>query len=229
MKPLSLKEKAINYRKQGYSYGMILEKLGLAKSTLSDWLKEIPYTPSKKVIERIGTARAKSAQIKHNQKVANILMAKRSAKKELGKLTKRDLWFLGIGLYWGEGDKFSNEGIRIMNSDPEIIKAMIKWFREICGLTTENFVLTIHAYPDNNIPKEINYWSKITGIPKEQFNKTQIDRRTNKSKKKKRKLPHGTIRLAIKSNGKKEFGVFLHRRIMGWIEAILKQINAGMV
>ena len=56
MKPLSIKEKAINYRKLGYSYNMISQELNLAKSTISDWLKEIPYTPSKKVINRI-TAR----------------------------------------------------------------------------------------------------------------------------------------------------------------------------
>jgi hypothetical protein len=220
MKPLSFKEKAINYRKRGYSYGMILERLELSKSTLSDWLKEIPYKPNKEVIKRVGLARMKSAQFKHNQKVANIRAVKKLAKRELGKLTKRDLWFLGIGLYWGEGDKSSNEGISVVNSDPETIKTMIKWFREICGLATKNFAPTIHAYPENNIAEEINYWSKLTGIPKEQFNKTQIDRRTNKSKMKKRKLPHGTLRLAIRSNGKKEFGVFLHRRIMGWIEAI---------
>ena len=224
MKPLSLCEKAINYRKRGYSYNMISQELGLAKSTLSDWLKEIPYTPSKKVMDRIGAARAKSAQTRHNQKVANIFMAKKLAEKELGKLTKRDLWLLGIGLYWGEGDKFSNEGIKIMNSDPEIIKAAIKWFRKICGLSAKNFRLAIHTYPDNNISETINYWSKITGIPKKQFGKTQIDRRTNKSKKKKGKLPYGTAKLVVKSNGKKEFGVFLHRRIMGWIETVSNQI-----
>lgn len=66
MKPLNLHQKAINYRKRGYSYGMIHEKLGLSKSTLSDWLKEIPYTPNKEVMDRIGTARAKSGQAKHN-------------------------------------------------------------------------------------------------------------------------------------------------------------------
>jgi len=221
---ISIKEKAIRYRKQGYSYTMISQELGLAKSTLSDWLKEIPYRPNKKVIYRIGAARAKSARTRHKQKIANIFMAKKLAKKELGKLTKRDLWLLGIGLYWGEGDKFSNERVGIMNSDPKIIKTAIEWFRKICGVTTKNFVLTIHTYPDNNIVETIEYWSKITGIPKKQFGKTQIDKRTNKSRKKKGKLPYGTVKLVIKSNGKKEFGAFLHRRIMGWIEAVLSQI-----
>lgn len=228
MKFLSIKERAINYRKQGYSYNMISGKLGLAKSTLSNWLKDVPYKPNKKVLKRIQLAPSKSAEIVHNRKVYNIIAIKKSAKKELGKLTKRDLWLLGIGLYLGEGMKLQ-ESIRVINSDPEIIKIAIKWFRKVCDLSTKNFTITIHTYPDNDTKKTINYWSGLTEIPKSQFRKTQIDRRTNKSPKKKRKLPYGTAHLVIKSNGKKEFGVYLHRRIMGWIEAVLNQFNAGIV
>ena len=224
MKLLSLKEKAINYRKQGYSYNMISGKIGLSKSTLSDWLKEIPYKPNKEVLKRIQLAPAKSAEIVHNRKVATITRIKILAKKELGRLTKRDLWFLGIGLYLGEGSKLY-EHIRIINSDSEIIKMAIKWFREICGLKNENFIPSVHLYPDNNIKKTIKHWSRIIGVSEKQFAKTQIDRRLNKSGKKKRKLPYGTLHLQIKSCGRKEFGVNLHRRIMGWIEATITQIN----
>jgi len=224
MKPLSIKEKAVYYRKQGYSYNMISEKLGLAKSTLSDWLREIPYNPSEEVKRRIKLGHIKTAQFKHNQRMTDIEKMKKLAKEELGKLTKRDLWLLGIGLYLGEGSKLY-ERIRIINSDPEIIKLAVKWFREICGLKNENLIPSVHLYPDNNIKGTIKYWSRITGIPETQFAKTQIDRRLNKSGKKKRKLPYGTLHLQIKSCGKKEFGVYLHRRIIGWIEATLNQMN----
>lgn len=220
MKFLSLKERAINYRRCGYSYGMISKKLGLAKSTLSNWLKEVPYKPNKEALKRIELAPNKSAQIIHNRKVANILAIKKSAKQEIGKLTKRDLWLVGIGLYLGEGSKLY-ERVRLINSDPKIIKLAMRWFREICGLKNENFVLSIHSYPDNNIKETINYWSKITKIPKKQFGKTQIDRRTNKARKKRRKLPYGTLNIQIRSCGKQKFGRTLHRRIMGWIEAVL--------
>lgn len=223
MRPLSIREKAIDYRGKGYSYNMISGKMGLSKSTLSDWLKEIPYKPNREVLKRIQLAPAKSAEIVHNRKVADIIRIKRLAKKEFGQLTKRDLWLLGIGLYLGEGSKLY-EHIRILNSDPEIIKIATKWFREICGLKNKNFIPSVHLYPDNNIKETIRYWSRIIGISEKQFSKTQIDRRTNKSGKKKRKLPYGTLHLQIKSCGKKEFGVSLHRRIMGWIEAVLNQI-----
>lgn len=223
MKETTLKKRAIYYRKKGYSYSIISKKLKLSKSTLSDWLKEIPFKPNKETMNRIDLARLKSIQTRHDKKIADIKNAKEIAKKELGKITKRDLWLLGIGLYWGEGDKSSSEGVKIMNSDPLMIKMMIKWFKEICKLNYNNFRAAVHIYPDNDIKEAIEYWSKITKIPKSQFGKTQIDIRKNKSKKKKNKLPYGTIKITIKSNRKKEFGVFLNRRIIGWIEALKNQ------
>jgi len=222
MKSLSIKERAINYRRRGYSYGMISEKLGLAKSTLSNWLKEIPYKPNKRVLKRIKLAPNKSAEIAHNKKVANTLAIKKLARAEIGKLTKRDLKLVGIGLYLGEGSKLY-ERVRLVNSNPKIIKLAMRWFREICGLKNKNFFLSVHLYPDNNIEETITFWSKITKIPKKQFGKTQIDKRNHKSNKKKRKLPYGTLHIQIKSCGERQFGRNLHRRIMGWIDAVLNQ------
>jgi len=222
MKSLTLREKAINYRKRGYSYGMISKELGIAKGTLSNWLQKVPYTPNKEVLRRIGEARMKMAETKRKQMLDNIQTMKQLAKKEIGKLSNRDLFLLGIGLYLGDGEK-AYENIRITNSDPKIIKIAMRWFQEICGFKTKNFIPSVHLYPDNNIEESLNYWSRITGIPKKQFNKTQIDRRSNKSERKKRKLPHGTFHLKTKSFGEKEFGKSLHRRIMGWIEAVEDQ------
>lgn len=228
MKTFNLKEKAINYRKKGYSYNMISKKIGVNKSTLSNWLNKIPYSPNKEVIRRIGLAKLKSASFKHNQKMDEIAEMRKLAKKELGEITKRDLWILGIGLYLGEGNK-SYENLGFSNSDPEIIKILIAWFKKNCHLKNKNLNPFIHAYPDNDIEKTIDYWSKITGVPKNQFGKTYIDKRTEKSRVKRKTLPYGTIDLRIRSHGEKEFGKRLHRRIMGWIESTTKQINAGVV
>ena len=219
MKMISLKEKAINYRKRGYSYNMISQEMGLSKGTLSDWLREIPYKPNKEVIKRIGLARMKSANFRHEQRMSDIVNMRNLAKKDIGKLTKRDLWLLGIGIYLGEGSKLY-EHIRVINSDSGIIKITMRWFREICGLSDENFAPRAYTYPDNDVNETVRYWSKITGISKKQFRTTQIDRRNNKSGKKKRKLPYGTLHIQIRSCGKKELGRSLHRRIMGWIEAV---------
>ncbi|OGZ69515.1 MAG: hypothetical protein A3D44_03825 [Candidatus Staskawiczbacteria bacterium RIFCSPHIGHO2_02_FULL_42_22] len=224
MKNLSIKEKAIYYRKKGYSYNMISSKIEVNKSTLSNWLSGIPFSPNAELIKRIGLAKLKSASFKHNQKISEINEMRELAREELGTLTKRDLWLLGIGLYLGEGTK-AFEQIRFSNSNPEMIKVAMVWFREICKLKDENFSLAIHCYPDNNIEETLNYWSRVTGIHEKQFAKIYIDRRDNKSTVKRKTLPYGTMHVCIRSCGEKEFGRMLHRRIMGWIESSLNQVN----
>ncbi len=229
MKPISIRQQAIQYRKKGYSYNMISEKLGLSKSTISGWLKEISYHPNREVVKRIGLARAKSAHNRHEIKIQSIKKAKVEARRQIGRISKRDLFFLGLGLYLGEGTK-SHENIRIINSDPKIICLAIKWFKTVCGLKDENFTISIHIYPDLDEKDVKKYWSRVTGIHIDQFRKTQTDMRSNKTLKKRHKLPYGTAHLQIVSRGKVEFGVFLHRKIIGWVEEANKQTitNAGI-
>lgn len=215
------REKVFELRKQGHSYNYISQQTNVSKSTLSGWLSNIPYTPNKMTIERIGKARAASGYQKAKQKIESIKKAETEAKSEIGNITKRDLFMLGIGIYIGEGTK-TNNIVRIINADPKIIKFAVKWFKETCGLSRENFRIRLHLYPDNNIKKCIQFWSDISEIPINQFQKTYIDIRKNKKMFKRGKLPYGTAHLSVRSNGKKEFGVFFSRKINGWIKEVLK-------
>jgi hypothetical protein len=224
LQPKTIKARALEYRKEGYSYNMISQRLGLAKSTLSDWLSDVPYIPNQEALERIQTGPSKSAQRSHAKRMEETKRAKDLARKELGALIKRDLWMIGIGLYLGEGTK-SYDHVRIVNSDPGIIRLGIKWLTQICGVPTTHISLRIHAYPDTDTKETLQYWMKITRLPQGQFKKISIDKRTGKMAIKNRKLPHGTLHINVLARQKKEFGVFLHRRIMGWIEASLKQIT----
>ena len=217
----SIHKKVFKLRKEGHSYNYISQQTGVSKSTLSGWLSGIPYTPNKITIERIGKARAASGRVKAKQKLDSIEKADAEAKNEIGEIKKRDLFMLGVGIYIGEGTK-TNNIVRIINADPKIIKFAVKWFEEICGLSRDNFRIRLHLYPDNNIKKCIQFWSDISGIPLSQFQKTYIDIRKDKKMFKRGKLPYGTAHLSIKSNGKKEFGVFFSRKINGWIKEVLK-------
>lgn len=217
----NMREDAQNLRDAGYSYNMIYIKLGVAKSTLSNWFKDRPFRPNKEVIRRIQYGPIKSAEKSHNKKVAEINYLMKVGVKEIGALSKRDLWLLGVGLYLGEGTK-TYENVRIINSDPTIVKLAIKWFKEICGVNEDNITVTLHIYPDNNIEKCIRFWIKITGLPYKNFRKTQIDTRKDKSSIRRKKLLFGTAHINVIGNGNPDYGVRLHRRIMGWIKGVLK-------
>jgi hypothetical protein len=223
MKNASLKEIAIKLREEGYSYGLILEQVPVSKSTLSVWLAHIPYTPNKKVVERIGSALAASGLVKHKQKTASYKEAEMLAKSDIGSCTERDLFMLGIALYIGEGEK--NDNVGIINSDPLIIVMTMNWLKKFYNVPQVNFTLAIHLYPDNNSEASLEYWSKQTGIPVSSFGKTQVDRRQNKSMGKRSKLPHGTAHLRVRANGNRQLGALLARRIKAASTIVLEQTN----
>ena len=203
---------------------MIRDSLGISKSTLSNWLTLIPYKPNKDVFERVGKAKLKSAFSKQRTKFKMLRDVKVEARKEITKLSKRDLFFFGLGIYLGEGGK-SFENVLIVNADPKVIQLSIRWLKEIGGAKMTNFKPYLHLYPDNNVDDALEYWSHITRIPIAQFGKTTIDTRKNKLAIKKSKLPHGTLHLHLKSNGVPFLGVRLHRKIMAWIERALSYVT----
>ena len=222
------KLRAIELRKKGHSYNYISEILNISKSTLSDWLAEIPYTPNAETVSRIGRARAASGEAKSKIRRASIFEAGIAAKRELGGMSRRDLFMLGLGLYVGEGSKTA-EIIGFVNADPSVINLMIRWFTEAIGLPKANLRIRLHLYPDSDERRSLQYWSKITTIPVSQFQKTSFDRRTDKKAIKSGKLLHGTAHLRLKSFGEKRFGVFLFRKISAWSGLVLGNNSAGVV
>lgn len=221
----SLRSRAVLLRQRGWSYNVIAQRLGVGKSTLSHWLRTIPYTPNRAVIRRIRLGPARAAESKQRVKLQQIDTLRVQGRKELGILSKRDLWLLGLGLYAGEGTKLY-EDVRLINSDPHIIRLAMRWFRKTCGVPDQNFSAVIHLYPDTSQQAALNYWSGITRIPRRQFEKIQVDRRQDKSPRKRRQLPYGTLHIKVYSRGDRRFGVALHRRIMGWIEAAYEDVRA---
>ena len=219
-----LRIRAESLRHQGYSYRMIHEKIGVSKSTLSDWLSRIKFVPNQEVLEKIEKAKLKSALFKQRSKFRDIALRKKEAIREIGRLKPRDIFMLGIGVYIGEGAK-SFEQVKIANSDPMIINLALKWLRSCFKLQMRHFCITLHTYPDIDNQEAIRFWSKETGVSVTQFTQTVIDRRDNKSALRHRKLPYGTAHLYIRTGKKPHIGnKSMHRKIMGWIECSTKQI-----
>src|SRR5574343_181567 len=82
---ISKKEKAINLRKEGKTYSEILKEIPVAKSTLSEWFRDV------------------SLSKKQNQKLTQEKYTK--AFGDVKNITKRELWLIGVVLYWAEGSK----------------------------------------------------------------------------------------------------------------------------
>lgn len=220
------KDEAIKLRKEGNSYNFISSKISVAKSTLSEWLKDVSFLPNKSM---------KNARLENSRRITNmsrvdkvISMRKASeyAQENIKKLDHRDIFMFGLGIYLGEGSKTGNI-TRIVNSDPRIIRFSIMWFKECFGLTNSNFRVRIHLYPDNNENEVIKFWMKALGLKRESFQPSYVDVRLNKKKDRKGTLPYGTAHLGIVSNGNKNFGALLQRKIIASIDLVLDKHQRG--
>ncbi len=228
MHNLSIREKALALRKDGYSYKYISSQTGLAKSTLSGWLTEVPYSPNKETVTAFGKARAAASARRAELRQRSIQEIRKIAAEDIGKISRRDLFMFGLALYLGEGCK-TNSQIRMINSDPHIIKATIYWFKML-GVEKKQFRLRMYLYPDSDVKQSLQFWSRTTSIPVSQFQKHQVDTRIDKKAKKRRKLPFGTVQLTVQSRGRKEYGVLFFRKIQLWNEAVSLGIQkAGVV
>ncbi|MCP6719165.1 MAG: hypothetical protein KJI71_02945 [Patescibacteria group bacterium] len=219
---MKLKEKirATELRRMGRSYGEILKKIKVSKGTLSVWLRDIKLTPEQK--ERLyktlilkGAYRgAKIQQKKRIRKTRQIIA---EAKKEVKSVGKNALFLSGLMLYWAEGDKSERGyGVKFSNSDPAMIKLMMRWFRKICRIPEKKFRIALHIH-ELHYRKDIeNYWSKITKIPLTQFHKTFI--KPTSLKHRKNPLYNGTCAIRISD-------IDLLRKIKGWKMGFLGKIN----
>jgi transcriptional regulator with XRE-family HTH domain len=221
MTKTALRERAVYLRSLGYSYNLIKEKTGVSKSTLSEWLSDLPYKPNSQVINRINNTTKKLVEARRRDKISSIMRAKKEAEEELPRISNRDLWMLGLGLYIGEGSKDDSQ-VRFVNSNSQTVRIMARWFREVIGLKTENFTPSLHIYPDNDEEEAKKFWSKLIKVPICQFAKTNVDQRTNKSRARHGTLPYGTMHLTISAKGNPRFGAFLSRKIRFWSEQVAK-------
>jgi len=181
-----LKPKAIKLRKGGKSIPYVEKKLGIPRSTLSGWFKNIELSSrQKKVLDdnwrkALVAARSK-AVIWHNQQKAHRLkIAQDQAFQLLKKLDVSNSDILDVALsflYLGEGFKKAIE-TGIGNSDPLILKFFISVLEKNYNVTPSQIKCELHLRADQK-PEEIKiFWSKTLGIPIKNFKNTSIDYRT---------------------------------------------------
>lgn len=212
------RNKAIHLRKLGNSYSEIRKKVKVSKSTLSLWLRNVKLTPEQeanlKGRQKSRYLGAKTNQKKRIEKTKEII---KNAKKEIKHFYKNPLFLSGLMLYWAEGDKSEEmEMVKFSNSDPSMIKLEMRWFRRICKVPEAKFKVCLHIH-ELHCNKDVQkHWSKITGIPLDQFYKTQV--KPTSLRQRKKKLYNGTCAIVISDRD-------LFRRIKGWKLGFIDKMN----
>ena len=92
-------------------------------------------------------------------------------------LSKDDIFLygLGVGIYWGEGNKNPKiPSLRVANTDPYLIKTFLYFLRHIFGLNKNRFSYSIVCFNDVDPKKARSYWAKELKIPPKKFGKITI-------------------------------------------------------
>jgi len=172
------KQKSIRLRRQGKTYSEIMSLIpNLPKSTLSGWLKNVNLTKEEKerlfenIKKKNNSSRLKGFLTRRRKIKEGNRIIVFEAKKEFPKLSKDPFFLIGLALYWAEGNK-KPPNFQFTNSDPIMIRAIIKWLKRFCGISKKEIKirLFIHKiYAHENCKK---FWSQITGLSLSQFQKT---------------------------------------------------------
>lgn len=217
----SRKDSACDMRQKGMSISQIAAALGAAKSSVSTWTRDVvlPYdvklrlkknSHSAEVVEKRRQSRLSSELVKRDAVL-------RAARQSVPLLSMHDLWLIGTMLYWAEGGK-TQRTVRFSNGDPEMIRVMMRYFREVCEAEEHKIRGHIHIHHHLDVKQAEIYWSKITGVPISRFYKT-YNKPNISSKSTRNTLPYGVFDIYVTKPS-------LFIQIQGWTLEIAAQLNS---
>jgi len=211
------RNRAEHLRRKGFTYNEILKEVPVAKSTLSEWLKDFPLTTQEKAVLRnrkdsnISKGRIRAAAVHHLNRLERDKILFQESKEEFKKFVNDPLFQIGIGLYWAEGSKRDPQ-FQFMNSDASMVNVMLLWIEKYLCILREDVKVRLYIhkpYREENCEK---YWSNVIQVPLENFQKT-IYKPTSLGVKK-RPSYKGCLRIEVS-------GVENFRKIKFWIELLV--------
>ncbi|MEX0672772.1 MAG: hypothetical protein WDZ82_03535 [Candidatus Paceibacterota bacterium] len=184
------KEKALLLRQSGNSIRDIEVKLGIPRSTLSGWFKDIKISKKhqdqlRKRWERgLVEARKKATQWHKNEKEKRIAHAQKEAEEVFEKIDTTQETFLELSLallYLGEGSKRNGE-TALGNSDPFVLKFFIASLRKLYRIEDSQIRCELNIRADQDPDTIKHYWSQQLKLPLKNFTTVSKDLRTKGSK-----------------------------------------------
>ena len=216
-----LKNKAERLRKQGLSYSQICGLVPVSKSTLSLWLRDISLSKKQRVVleERKTKARLRGAAVKRKRRQNLEKKIRKEAIKNVGVIKKRNLFLIGVALYWAEGSKVARDcvGQRVVfsNSDWRMMKVFLEWLKVCLKVSEEDIIYEIYVHEKyfGRRSSIVKKWSKCLKIDEHLLQKVYYKKR-NIKKKYINSDYFGLMRVKVLRSTN------LQREIMGWVEGI---------
>jgi AcrR family transcriptional regulator len=170
-----LRIKARQLRSEGRSVGEIAAMLGVAKSSVSYWVRDITLTDAQ--VERLlENKRNNKGRLRGAHRNREKFRQLRLTYQEAGRAAARQgrlLHMAGCMLYWAEGSKDRNT-LYFVNSDAHMLQMFMRFLREELCVPEESITIRIHCHSEDPLrQKQVeNYWLATLGLPEASLRKT---------------------------------------------------------
>ncbi|MER6150583.1 hypothetical protein ABT134_21795 [Streptomyces hirsutus] len=220
-----LRNRARELRLQGWTYDRIQVELGCSKSSISLWVRDLPKPEQRDPSEQAKLAARKRWEHELAMRDAVRERTKASARQEIGPLTDRELFLLGVGLYWAEGAKDKvysrREFVLFVNSDPDMIKVFLAWL-DLLQVERERLRFRLMIHESADVAAAEQHWATLVGTSSARFGKTTLKKHNPKTVRKNvGEHYRGCLVISVLQSAD------LYRRIEGWWNGIVLGSSPG--
>ncbi|WAP57921.1 hypothetical protein [Streptomyces sp. S465] len=210
-----LRSRAREMRLQGMTYDRIQLELGCSKSSISLWVRDLPKPDRPPRTREEASAIAKRGwEATLRRREIERQQTKFAAAREIGAMTDRELFLVGVGLYWSEGSKSKphrhSEAVVFINSDPGMIQTYLAWL-SLLGVEPDRIRYRVMIHESAQVADAEQYWADLVGVDVDTLEKTTLKKHNPK-----------TVRKNVGEHYRGCFvvrvlkGADLYRRIEGW-------------
>src|ERR1700761_5509206 len=177
-----LRDKARELRTQGLSYNEIVARLGVSKSSVSLWVRDVPC-PEK--FRYVHNERRVEGLRQYNEARAAARMAEtEAAAAEIKEITDRELLIAGAIAYWCEGTKSKPyrhaDRVVFINSDPGLIRFYLR-FLQAAGVDRDDLILRVCIHESADAEAAQRFWVDVAGVSPSQFRSPTLKRHNPKT------------------------------------------------
>jgi|SRR3989338_4900942 len=220
MAHIFLRDRARLLRGKGKSLNEITRSISVPKSTVRYWCRDIILSSIQQErlisVQRMGGARAAEAIRARRIKLTERLF--KAGVREIGYLIRRERFLIGIALYWAEGYRKGNQEFGFTNSDPQMVRFLIRWLRRSCGIDKKRIYarICLNVLYRGRIGELSRFWQRATGLDASQFSNPTFIRVANRKKYLDKSGYHGLLRIKVRRSTN------FRRKIIGWIAGIAR-------
>jgi transposase-like protein len=174
------KDRIFQLRREGRTYREIQRDTGVSRATLSIWFKDQDWSKhlssehskknlgsSKERMERMNMVRRLKLQYQYS-------LAEKEAEKGCETYKKDPLFWSGLMIYAGGGDKITKHQIRLSSCEVYIHRIFLLFAYKYLGFSKDHFRYSLIVYLGVDTREVVANWSKNLDVSESLFYKTHV-------------------------------------------------------